>query len=110
MKKAPGLKVNKDKTEALWIGSKRDKISKPLGLNWQNQALKILGMYRGYQGIRLDKRMDALKITLNIWNGRNLTISGRVSLAKSLGISQFLYISSVSVVNNINSWVKDVFI
>ena len=31
--KASGLKVNKDKTEAMWIGSERENISKPLGLN-----------------------------------------------------------------------------
>ena len=111
--KASGLKVNKVKTEALWIGSARNNISKPLGLNWQNQTLKILGMYIGYDNNKIrelnwEKRIDALKTTLNIWNGRNLTISGRVFLAKSLGISKILYISSVSpvdqqIINNINS-------
>ena len=86
--KASGLKVNKDKTEALWIGSERNDISKPLGLNWQNQTLKILCMYIGYdikkiRELNWEKRIDALKITLDMWNGRNLTISGRFFLAKS---------------------------
>ena len=70
-------------------------------------------MYIGYDNKKIrelnwEKRIDALKITLNMWNSRNLTISGRVFLAKSLGISKFLYISSVSpvdqqIINNINS-------
>ena len=55
-----------------------------------------------------EKRIDALKITLNMWNCRNLTISGRAFLAKSLCISKCPYISSVSpvdqqIINNINS-------
>ena len=43
-----GLKLNKDKTEALWIGKDKYNIAKPLSIKWPDKPLKLLGLYIGH--------------------------------------------------------------
>ena len=40
-----GLSLNKDKSEAFWIGIKADYSDKPLGLKWSNNEIKCLGIW-----------------------------------------------------------------
>jgi len=43
-----GLKLNSDKTEAMWLGKKnKDTARKPLEINWKKR-LKILGISYSY--------------------------------------------------------------
>ena len=43
-----GLKVNMDKTEAMWLGSMKKSKSKPLAIKWSSTLLKGLGVYHSY--------------------------------------------------------------
>jgi len=36
-----GLKLNIGKTKAIWLGSWKHKVSKPLGLNWTNEPAPL---------------------------------------------------------------------
>ena len=43
--KCSGLKINTEKTEALWVGKDKINKSKPLGISWSLKPLKVLGIY-----------------------------------------------------------------
>ena len=92
-----GLKVNFEKTQVIWIGSKRysnDKLCKHWGLQWGKQKFTLLGI--DYD-INLDKiceinyrkKLLRIKTIVKQWDKRKLTPLGRISIIKSLLISQF---------------------
>ena len=45
--KASGAKINKDKSEGLWLGSFKNGLDSPLCFSWKKKSLKILGLYFG---------------------------------------------------------------
>ena len=45
-KNLSGLVINSSKTEGMWIGSSRDKTSKPFGIKWPDEPIKALGVIR----------------------------------------------------------------
>ena len=47
-KNLSGLVINSSKTEGMWIGSSRDKTSKPFGIKWPDEPVKALGVYFSY--------------------------------------------------------------
>ena len=70
-----GLKLNLGKTRAIWLGSWRHKVSKPLGLNWTNEPVRALGIFALYNEQENDKenvarKIDNLNIKLDLWRGR----------------------------------------
>ena len=46
-KKVSGLAINKEKSEAFWLGRNKTQNIKPLGLKWK-QTIKLLGIYISY--------------------------------------------------------------
>ena len=98
--KFSGLKLNVDKTEAMWIGSQRGNNKKPLGLKWTNDSIRSLGVSFTYDHALLEKenfqdKLAALRSVLNIWKMRDLTIMGRILIVKTLSISKFVYLASL---------------
>ena len=94
-----GLKVNYTKTEAMWIGSYRDKTETPLSLKWFKTA-KALGVYFSYnKGASLQKnfydKVSDIKKQIHLWNWRGLSLLGKVSVIKSLLLPKLIYIFSV---------------
>jgi hypothetical protein len=94
-----GLKLNKDKTEAMWLGSNRNCKYKPLGIKWPDGPLKMLGIYLSYdQDVCKQKnfkdKLLKMKSIINMWRGRNLTMIGRAQIIKTFIISQLLFVSS----------------
>ena len=97
--KASGLKINKEKSEALWLGSLKECNDKPMGIEWP-EAIQILGIYISYNKIeslnkKNEEKIKVLKAKLNMWKRRNLTLTGKILILKTFGISQVLYLSSV---------------
>ena len=97
--KVSGLKINQSKTEGMWLGRKKYCKRKPLQLKWQS-SLKILGIYIGYNQEELEQKnfkdkIKKMKLRLNLWKQRNLTIYGKTLILKSYALSQLLYVSSV---------------
>ena len=95
-----GLRLNRDKTEGLWLGSNSDNKTKPLGISWPVKPLRILGVYFSYNNISCDKynfeeKISKVRSILNIWKSRNLTLLGKIQITKTFIISQFLYTCSV---------------
>ncbi len=107
-----GLKINKNKTEGFWLGSKKDSNFRPLGVKWST-VIKILGIFISYNKdviIQKNFRDKLVKIEnkLNMWKKRYLTMYGKVLLLKSFALSQILYVSTVlhipdSIVHDIDN-------
>jgi len=44
---ATNAKLNKEKMEALWIGTWKNRTDSPLNLLWRNDSVKLLGVFVG---------------------------------------------------------------
>ena len=94
--KMSGLKINIDKTRALWIGSScssTERLCEEIPLDWSQEPLRILGVTFSplvFNIWELNSQEILLKVknTLNHWSERRLTLSGRITVIKSLAISK----------------------
>ena len=95
-----GLKVNKDKSEAMGIGASTNYKHKELGIKWPDKPIKCLGVYFFND---IDKLVEynlsiVLERCTNIlkaWNIQKLSIKGKVLVANTLVIPQILYLSTI---------------
>ena len=95
-KKLSGLAVNPTKTEGMWIGSLRENKAKPLGIKWQNEPIKALGVYYSYDHEKkFIEKLDSVEKLTHIWSARGLSLYGKVTVIKSLIIPKFVYVSSL---------------
>ena len=108
-----GLKINKSKTEGLWLGPLKSRLDKdePFCISWPKQYVIALGIAFPYHAqvgnkINFDERLAKLKKVLNTWSGRHLTILGRIAIVKSLAVAKLVY--SCSVLNVPGNLVKEV--
>ena len=53
--KTSGLKMNKDKTEGVWLGKKRSCKKQIQGLKWTDQPVKALGVWFGYDRLKCEQ-------------------------------------------------------
>ena len=90
-----GLKLNVNKSKLMWIGSERRRTASVCGIPAVIR-LKILGVYfsatEDCQMDNLEPILKSIKVTINMWQQRSLSIKGRITIAKSLLISKFIYI------------------
>jgi hypothetical protein len=94
-----GLCLNKDKTEAMWLGSCRNNASKPLGILWPERPMRILGVYMSYNKeanhkLNFQDKIEKAKRLLDMWKMRNLTPYGKTQIVKTFIVSEFLFVSS----------------
>ena len=94
-----GLEINKQKSEGMWFGLNRHNTIKPLGINWSEKPVRVLGIYLSYNEIlahesNFEDKLVKIRQTLNMWRSRNLTLHGRIQIVKTFLISQFTYTSS----------------
>ena len=95
-----GLKLNKKKTKAMWIGSAKNNETKPLGFESYKEPIKSLGINLSYKHENNDNLNFFIKIykmdtKLNIWQTRDLTLFGRTMLVKTLGLPKLVYAASM---------------
>ena len=87
-----GLKINEDKTKALWIGAmchSEKKMCKEYNLDWEQKPLKILGVtFTGevfdILNHNLDETLHKVNSLINVWSKRRLTIPGKITVIKQL--------------------------
>lgn len=77
-----GLNLNKNKSQGLWLGSKRNCKEKPLNVEWPTEPIKALGVYFSYdekaaEDMNFVTKIKQIKTLLNIWKSRRLTLSGK---------------------------------
>ena len=115
-----GLKINVDKTRALWIGSScgsLETLCEEFALDWSKDPLNILGVTFSplvFNIWVLNSQEILLKIKniRNHWSKRKLTLLGRITIIKSLAVSKFvhLFISLTAPPNELISELENYFI
>ena len=92
-----GAKLNRTKTEALWLGAWKDRPDEPLGLSWVKKA-KILGIVFGSVNVDRDNwepRLSKLDQCVSRWKNRSLSLIGKVLILNILGFSKLLFVSAI---------------
>ena len=97
-----GLKLNNRKTEALWIGAYKDrgdKLCPGKNLKWIKQKGKALGVWFSTNPEQVLEANYADKLakvsnSLGCWELRRLSLLGKITVLKSLKVSQLVYILS----------------
>ena len=95
-----GLKLNKKKTKAIWIGLQKKNKNRPLAIDITNAPTKTLGISISYNRNKNNDQNVFIKIQkmetkLNVWLSWDLTLMGRTLLVKALGISKIVYLASM---------------
>jgi hypothetical protein len=98
--KCSGLKMNREKCEALGIGATTNFKHKKLRIKWPTEAIKCLGLYisNDTKKIREDnfnKALTKCENILKMWNIQKLTLKGKVLIVNTLVIPQILYPSFI---------------
>ena len=96
------LKVNFEKSEVAWIGSKKFSDAPVDGVKWINltkEVVRILGIYFTYNKslsneYNFTRVKENIKVVLNIWKSRNLTIMGKNTIIKNLVLPKVSYVTS----------------
>jgi hypothetical protein len=90
-----GLKLNKNKTEAMWLGKNIKNQTTPLEIKWVKEV-HSLGIFFSYdtdyimQKNFTDKAKDFKRI-LDMWLQRDLSLIGKITILKSLAFSKRIY-------------------
>ena len=107
-----GLRLNRKKTKAIWLGKWEKNKSNPLHLKWLHSPVKILGIHvsydeKGNNQMNFNHKLQKLQTNLDMWRARDLTLFGRVLIIKSLGLPQLIYsVSNLDVPREIISTIK----
>ena len=95
------LRLNKDKTKAMWLGKWAERDDELAGLNFV-QELKILGVLFRRKGdlSEIDSnwtvRIENISKIIQLWQKHDLSLVGKVQVVKSLLISQFVQVLTVA--------------
>jgi hypothetical protein len=104
--KYSGLKLNKNKTEGMWIGKSKHSDEKYGNINWPKEPIKALGIFfstneKECYSLNWEKCIEKCSETLKMWKKRNLTIFGRIQVINSLIVPNLLYRLHSLVLNKV---------
>jgi hypothetical protein len=90
-----GLRLNKAKTEAMWVGKNINNCQTPMNIKWVKQV-HSLGIYYSYEGDYVMQknfmdRAKEFKQILDMWRQRDLSLIGKITILKSLAFSKIIY-------------------
>ena len=94
---ATEAKLNRAKTEAMWLGAWNSCSLNPHGLRWVNK-MKILGVRFGNMCADPENwlpRLSKLENNLNLWKTRSLSMIGKSLIINVLGASKFWFLAKV---------------
>jgi len=84
---ASGAKINLNKCEGLWLGSWRHRLDAPVGIRWNCDKIKVLGVFIGpgnLEEANWRPRIDAIKNCLSSWRSRSLSYKGKALVINAL--------------------------
>jgi hypothetical protein len=103
--KATNAKVNKDKTEALWVGNWKGRQDTPLNLKWTSGTIKFLGIVIGNKvgpnghlslcELNFAEQIETIKNKINFWKGQGLSLISRVKIINIFILSRLWYRTKV---------------
>ena len=91
-----GLKLNRNKTEGIWLGALKHCKDKFESIKWTDDPVKSLGVYFGRdqnicKHLNFQKQLEKSKRILIDWQKRNLTLIGKITVVKSLIIPNLTF-------------------
>ena len=98
--KGSGAKLNRSKTEAMWLGAWKERTDQPFGLTWVRK-MKILGVIFGTVPTEVDNwqpKINKLEKALNLWKSRSLSFIGKGLIINVVGLSKFFYLARILIV------------
>ena len=111
-----GLHLNKDKTEAMWIGGAKNSQETVSDIKWHlgKGIMKILGVYfSNYERAgKLEQnwvgKIDKIIRCIKSWEKRDLSIVGKIIVTKTFLLSQFIFVMQalllpLNILKNINT-------
>jgi len=98
-----GLRLNKNKTEGIWLGRLKHTKDKYENISWTNDPGKSLGVYLRYNKSQCDKlnyekQINKCKVIIKNWNKRNISLIGRITVFKSLILPNITFIGSCTII------------
>ena len=102
-----GLKLNKEKTEAIQLGLMQQNLQdNRIGIKWIVDSTKALGVWVGRDvnlavAKNLDEKLTKVKNLLNMYKSRTITIKGKITVLRSTVLPLILYVASVIPVSTI---------
>ena len=96
--KASGAKINLEKSKGLWLGSYKGRADSPLGFDWENKSLKILGITYGTidtEKQNWEAKVSKFERTLDRWRGRALSFRGKGVVVNQLASSVLWYTAAI---------------
>ena len=99
-----GLKLNRNKTEGIWLGNLKSCKDKVENINFTQKPIKVLGIYFGLnknecKKLNLQRQYEKSEKIIKDWNKRNLTMLGKITLVKSLILPNITYVASVTEID-----------
>ena len=108
--KATNAKINKDKTEALWVGKWKNRTDKPYDLKWTNKSVKFTGIYVGNKvgaagskqlsELNFADQIEKIKNKIQYWKGKGISLIGRVKVVNIFLLSRLWYRTNIWNLNN----------
>ena len=108
--KATNAKINKDKTEALWVGKWRGRTDKPFDLKWKCNSVKFTGIYVGNKvgasgtkqlsELNFAEQIEKIKNKIKYWKGKGISLIGRVKVVNIFLLSRLWYRTQIWNLNN----------
>ena len=97
---AAGLKINIEKTKAMYLGSLTGCLEKPFDLCWitgpmECKGVKFTTSERDMYIHNYKDKIATLKNLLFLWSCRKLSLKGKVTVINSLALSPFTYLAQV---------------
>lgn len=92
-----GAKLNRSKTEAMWLGAWRSRVDEPLGLTWVKK-MKVLGVWFGVVPVEQDNwssKLTKFEKSINLWKSRSLSFLGKCLIVNVISLSKFYYLARV---------------
>ena len=94
--RSSGLKLNKGKTEAMWLGIKGHQ-RKGLGIKWQENQIFSLGTWfcktkKESEKLNVTNAIEKCNKILEKWSLQKLSLKGRITVVKTFALPKLLYI------------------
>jgi len=95
--RASGAKLNQQKTNGVFLGRWKYKLSGPVDISWVTSA-KIIGFYFGYNDPSRtvwDEKISDIRKAIAAWENSDLSMKGKVTVVNNFILSKLWYLAEV---------------